>query len=116
MNDNNEMMNVTDNKEEQNLPQNEEQMPAESSLAAFPGDDNLVTNDPSIGSSFPEPPIQPVVPEEPETERPIWSFAAQVAADKAKAHKRGVRGALVYAIIVTCLFAVCFAILVPPIP
>lgn len=111
MNDNNEMMNVTDNKEEQNLPQNEEQMPAESSLAAFPGDDNLVTNDPSIGSSFPEPPIQPVVPEEPETERPIWSFAAQVAADKAKAHKRGVRGALIYAIIVTCLFAVCFAIL-----
>ena len=47
-------------------------------------DNNLVTNDPSIGSSFPEPPIQPVVPEEPETERPIWSFAAQVAADKAK--------------------------------
>lgn len=49
-------------------------------------------------------------PAEPE-EKPIWSFAAQAAADKAAAKKSGRRGALVYAIVMTCLFAVCFAIL-----
>lgn len=50
------------------------------------------------------------VPAEPE-EKPIWSFAAQAAADKAAAKKSGRRGAFVYAIVMTCLFAVCFAIL-----
>lgn len=49
-------------------------------------------------------------PAEP-TEKPIWSFAAQAAADKAAAKKSGRRGALAYAIVMTCLFAVCFAIL-----
>ncbi len=50
-------------------------------------------------------------PEEAPVDRPIWSFAAQVAADREEARKRGMRGALVYAIVMTCLFAVCFAIL-----
>ena len=44
-------------------------------------------------------------------EKPIWSYAAQIEADKKAAKRRGARGALVYAIIMTCLFAVCFAIL-----
>ncbi len=51
-------------------------------------------------------------PEESATEeKPIWSFAVQNAADKEEAKKKGRRGALVYAIVMTCLFGVCFAIL-----
>jgi len=59
----------------------------------------------------PEIPVEAPAPTEQPEERPIWSFAAQVEADRAAAKKRGMRGALVYAIIMTCLFAVCFAIL-----
>ncbi|MBR6578495.1 MAG: trypsin-like peptidase domain-containing protein [Clostridia bacterium] len=40
-----------------------------------------------------------------------WSFSEQVKADKATQKKKGRRGALAYAIIMTCLFAVCFALL-----
>ena len=40
-----------------------------------------------------------------------WSFSEQVKADKAARKKKGRRGALAYAIIMTCLFAVCFALL-----
>ena len=40
-----------------------------------------------------------------------WSFSEQVKADKAVQKKKGRRGALSYAIIMTCLFAVCFALL-----
>ncbi|MBO5968253.1 MAG: trypsin-like peptidase domain-containing protein [Clostridia bacterium] len=40
-----------------------------------------------------------------------WNFSEQVKADKAVQKKKGRRGALVYAIIMTCLFAVCFALL-----
>ena len=40
-----------------------------------------------------------------------WSFSEQVKADKAVQKKKGRRGALAYAIIMTCLFAVCFALL-----
>lgn len=40
-----------------------------------------------------------------------WSFSEQVKADKAAQKKKGRRGALAYAIIMTCLFAVCFALL-----
>jgi len=111
MNDNNEIMNVTENNEEQKIPQNEETMPVEASPVVFPDDEKSTENDSVTESNMPAAQSQPVIPEEPDAERPIWSFAAQVAADKAKAQKRGVRGALVYAIIVTCLFAVCFAIL-----
>ncbi|MBQ4140857.1 MAG: trypsin-like peptidase domain-containing protein [Clostridia bacterium] len=59
----------------------------------------------------PEIPVEAPAPTEQPEERPIWSFAAQVEADRAAAKKRGMRGALVYAIIMTCLFAVCFAVL-----
>lgn len=44
-------------------------------------------------------------------EKPIWSYAAQIEADKREAKRKGTRGALVYAIIMSCLFAVCFAVL-----
>jgi len=40
-----------------------------------------------------------------------WSFESQVSFDKIERKKSGRKGALVYAIIVTSLFAVCFAIL-----
>ena len=40
-----------------------------------------------------------------------WSFSEQVKADKAVQKKKGRRGALAYAIIMTCLFAVCFSLL-----
>ncbi len=53
----------------------------------------------------------PVPEEEAPIDRPIWSFAAQAAADREETRKRGMRGALVYAIVMTCLFAVCFAML-----
>ncbi len=45
------------------------------------------------------------------SEKPLWSFSAQAASDRAAAKSQGRRGALVYAVIMTCLFAVCFAIL-----
>lgn len=60
----------------------------------------------------PETPVEaPAAVEEIPEEKPIWSYAAQIEADKKAAKRRGARGALVYAIIMTCLFAVCFAIL-----
>ncbi len=43
--------------------------------------------------------------------KPIWNFTTQVAEDRAELKKRGRRGALVYAIIMTALFAICFATL-----
>ncbi len=44
-------------------------------------------------------------------EKPIWSFSAQAKADREAAKRSGRKGAFVYAIVMTCLFAVCFAIL-----
>ncbi len=61
-------------------------------------------------SEMSEMPADPAPSEEPE-EKPVWSFAAQNAADKEAAKKAGRKGALVYAIVMTGLFAVCFGIL-----
>lgn len=47
----------------------------------------------------------------PAEEKPLWDFAVQAEADRKAVKKRGAIGALVYAIIMTALFAVCFAIL-----
>lgn len=47
----------------------------------------------------------------PVEEKSLWNFAIQAEEDRKKAKKRGATGALVYAIIMTCLFAVCFAVL-----
>lgn len=44
-------------------------------------------------------------------EKPLWNFAIQAEEDRKKAKKKGAVGALVYAIIMTCLFLVCFAVL-----
>ncbi len=61
----------------------------------------------SVTEDIPAPEAIDEIPEE----KPIWSYAAQIEADKKAAKRRGMRGALVYAIIMTCLFTVCFAIL-----
>ncbi|MGM9643371.1 MAG: trypsin-like peptidase domain-containing protein [Eubacteriales bacterium] len=45
-------------------------------------------------------------------EKPLWSFSAQAAADREAAKRSGRRGALVYAVIMTALFAVCFSMLI----
>ncbi len=59
-----------------------------------------------------EPASAPEVPAAPTAEvKEYWSFSEQVKADKAAQKKKGRRGALVYAIIMTGLFAVCFALL-----
>ena len=66
--------------------------------------------------------IEPVTEPEPTAEvsalpapvadvKEYWSFSEQVKADKAAQKKKGRRGALAYAIIMTCLFVVCFALL-----
>ena len=44
-------------------------------------------------------------------EKPLWNFAIQAEEDRKKAKKKGAVGALVYAIIMTALFLVCFAAL-----
>ena len=51
------------------------------------------------------------LPPVPAEEKPLWNFAIQAEEDRKKAKKKGAVGALVYAIIMTCLFAVCFAVL-----
>ena len=55
-----------------------------------------------------EPDLGPLPADEPKT---VWSFSQQVEKDRAAARESGRRGALVYAIVMTGLFAVCFAIL-----
>lgn len=47
----------------------------------------------------------------PAEEKPLWSFAIQAEEDRNKAKKKGAKGALIYAIIMTALFVVCFALL-----
>lgn len=56
-------------------------------------------------------PATEITPAPPAEVKEYWSFSEQVKADKAAQKKKGRRGALVYAIIMTCLFAVCFALL-----
>jgi S1-C subfamily serine protease len=56
-------------------------------------------------------PAPEITPAPPAAVKEYWSFSEQVKADKAAQKKKGRRGALVYAIIMTCLFAVCFALL-----
>lgn len=47
----------------------------------------------------------------PKTEGVKWNYARQLEDDRKRARKRGRRGALIYAIIMTLLFAVCFTVL-----
>ncbi len=88
---------VTEAKEE---PKTE---PAEETV---PKTDTEQNTDPAPATEAPvaEPAPAPAVKE-------YWSFSEQVKADKAAQKKKGRRGALVYAIIMTCLFAVCFSLL-----
>ena len=80
-----------------------EEATVESSGEALPE-----TNSEQNTESAPAPEITPA----PLTEvKEYWSFSEQVKADKAVQKKKGRRGALAYAIIMTCLFAVCFALL-----
>ena len=62
-----------------------------------------------------DPPAAEEIPAEvtpsPVEEKPLWNFAIQAEADRKKAKKKGAVGALVYAIIMTALFLVCFAVL-----
>lgn len=58
---------------------------------------------PTIVSNTQEPPKASPVPS--------WSFSKQVAADRAAVKKSGARGAVVYAVIMTAMFALCFAVL-----
>jgi len=60
----------------------------------------------------PEPTAEVSTPPAPVADvKEYWSFSEQVKADKAAQKKKGRRGALAYAIIMTCLFVVCFALL-----
>ncbi len=62
-------------------------------------------------NSEPAPEVSPAPPAPTPEVKEYWSFSEQVKADKALQKKKGRRGALAYAIIMTCLFAVCFALL-----
>ena len=53
----------------------------------------------------------PIATPTPVEEKPLWNFAIQAEEDRKKAKKKGAVGALVYAIVMTCLFLVCFALL-----
>ena len=55
-----------------------------------------------------EPDLGPLPEEEPKT---VWSFSEQAKKDREAAREAGRKGALVYAIVMTGLFAVCFAVL-----
>ena len=55
-----------------------------------------------------EPDLGPFPEEEPKT---VWSFSEQAKKDREAAREAGRKGALVYAIVMTGLFAVCFAVL-----
>ncbi len=57
-----------------------------------------------VSEPAPEMPVQAL-------EAPLWSFSLQAKKDREEARRKGRSGALVYAVIMTCLFAVCFSIL-----
>ena len=65
----------------------------------------IVTEAPVVSE---EPDLGPLPNDEPKM---VWSFSEQVNRDRAAARAAGKKGALVYAIVMTGLFAVCFAIL-----
>ena len=54
------------------------------------------------------PDLGPLPEEEPKT---VWSFSEQAKKDRETARESGRKGAFVYAIVMTGLFAVCFAVL-----
>ena len=93
---------VTEIKEEQKLESAEE--------AASTTDVNANAEQTTEQNAAPIPVTEN--PPEPVTEeKEYWSFSEQVKADKEARKKKSRRGALVYAIIMTCLFVVCFALL-----
>lgn len=105
----NEKVNGTEPIEENNEVSAEPQ--ASEDVSAAPEAETISENPEEISESPAEEATEITeAPAEPE-EKPIWSFAAQATADKAEAKKSGRKGALVYAIVMTCLFAVCFAML-----
>ncbi len=55
-----------------------------------------------------EPDLGPLPEEEPKT---VWSFSEQAKKDREAARRSGKKGALIYAIVMTGLFAICFAVL-----
>ena len=69
------------------------------------------TEEPAKPEEIPAEEILPEAAPAPVEEKPLWNFAIQAEEDRKKAKKKGAVGALVYAIVMTCLFLVCFAIL-----
>lgn len=94
---------VTEVKEEPKAEHTEETAPETNAIA------NTEANNEQNAEPAPE--AQPAPPAPAPEAKPYWSFSEQVKADKEARKKKGRRGALVYAIIMTCLFAVCFALL-----
>lgn len=90
-------------------PEVNEEPAAESFVEEVP-ENNTETNTESEAETEPAAKV-PQHPEPPAEVKEYWSFSEQVKADKAAQKKKGRRGALTYAIIMTCLFAVCFALL-----
>ena len=88
---------------EQTAPESES--PAEAS-AVEPADDAETTTSEDKPAEIPA--AEPAAPVE---EKPLWNYAIQAEEDRKKAKKKGAVGALVYAIIMTCLFLFCFAVL-----
>ena len=93
---------VTEIKEEQKLESAEE--------AASTTDVNANAEQTTEQNAAPIP-VTENPPEPVAEEKEYWSFSEQVKADKEARKKKSRRGALVYAIIMTCLFVVCFALL-----
>lgn len=69
------------------------------------------SEEPAKPEEIPAEEILPEAAPAPVEEKPLWNFAIQAEEDRKKAKKKGAVGALVYAIVMTCLFLVCFAIL-----
>ena len=103
----NEIMN-TPEEEAENQPE-PASAPAEESdidlAEALPG---VVITEPAPEENEDDGIFEPVFDEEPKT---VWSFSEQAKKDREASRKKGTQGALIYAIVMTGLFAVCFAIL-----
>lgn len=83
----------------------------EETVTSEPASAEEVSPENAVTEEIPVTEEVPIATPTPVEEKPLWNFAIQAEEDRKKAKKKGAVGALVYAIVMTCLFLVCFALL-----
>ena len=87
------------------------QQPAEDNVTAEPAAESVTSEE--VAEEVQAESTEEIISDEPAAveEKPLWSFAVQAEEERKKAKQKGIKGALIYAIIMTALFVVCFALL-----